>query len=71
MGLTFIMDKLGERKAANFTRLAGEAGDLDVLGKPYPRMQILLSDPEILAGKRFQTPTPLGRATSAQPDLGL
>lgn len=65
-----VMEPLGERKMANFRKLVGEAGDLDVMGKPYPRIQIL-SVPEILDGARFETPTPLGRSTTRQPDLGL
>ena len=65
-----VMEPLGERKMANFKRLVGEAGDLEVLNRMYPRIQIL-SIPEILEGKRFATPTPLGRARSAQSDLGL
>ena len=65
-----VMEPLRERKMANFSRLIGEAGDLDILRKPYPRIQIL-SIPEILAGERFQTPTPLGRATTPQATLDL
>ena len=63
-----VMEPLGDRKIANFRKLMAEAGDLDILGKPYARMQIL-SVPEILAGKRFDTPTPLGRAADNQRDI--
>ena len=57
-----VMEPLGDRKLANFQRLMGEAGDLEIRGaaRPYPRMQIL-SVPEILEGKRFDTPMPMGR----------
>ena len=65
-----VMEPLGDRKMRNFRALMAESGDLEVLGKPYSKMQ-LLSVPEILAGKRFNTPTPLGRATTNQPDLAL
>ena len=60
-----VMEPLGERKMGNFSRLIGEAGDLNILGLPYPRIQIL-SVPEILEGRRFNTPTPLGRSASRQ-----
>ena len=53
---------------ANFRKLMAEASDLGVLGRPYPRMQ-LLSVPEMLEGKRFETPTPLGSATAGQSGL--
>ena len=65
-----VMEPLGERKMANFGKLVGEAGDLNVMGKPYPRIQIP-SVPEILNETRFQTPTPLGRASTQQQGLGL
>ena len=65
-----VMDALGDRQARSFGALMAEAGDLEVLGKPYPRMQIL-SVSEILAGRRFQTPTPLGRTSTNQAALAL
>ena len=55
-----VMEPLGDRKRQNFQRLMSEAGDLDVHGRPYPRMQIL-SVPETLEGKRFNTPWVMGR----------
>ena len=55
-----VMAPLGDRKMQNFQKLMAEAGDLTVLRKPYPRMQII-SVPEILRGIRFDTPSPLGR----------
>ena len=41
MAGSIVMEPLGERKMANFGKLIGEAGDLNVMGKPYPRVQIL------------------------------
>jgi len=55
-----VMEPLGERKLSNFKKLIAEAGDLDVMGRLYPRMQIL-SVPEIFEGKRFDTPGAVGR----------
>ena len=67
-----IMEPLGERKMNNFQKLAAEAGDLDVPGSArlYPKIQIL-SVPEILEGKRFDTPTPMGRSESPQKQIQL
>ena len=67
-----IMDPLGDVKMRNFQRLMAEAGDLEVEGsaRPYPRMQIL-SVPEILEGKRFDTPTVMGKAQHPQGNLRL
>lgn len=67
-----IMEPLGERKAKNFHKLMAEAGDLEIRGdiirgKHFPRMQIL-SVPEILEGKLFNTPFARGRG-SGQPEL--
>ncbi len=55
-----VMDDLGDRKARNFAREMAQAGDLKVLGRTYPRMQ-MLTVPEILDGKRFETPTVVGK----------
>ncbi len=44
----------------NFELEMSDAGELRVLGTDYPRMQILTVE-EILAGKRFYTPTVAGR----------
>ena len=62
-----IMEPLGTRKESNFKREMAAAGDLDVSGFPYPRMQ-MLTVPEILEGKRFETPGVVGRGLS-QPKL--
>ena len=60
-GLIVLQD-LGDRKTKNFQREMAQAGDLEVRGVPYPRMQ-LLTVAEILDGKRFQTPGAVGRHT--------
>ena len=65
-----IMDDLGPRKMANFRREMGDVGDLEVSGLPYPKMQ-LLTVPEIIAGKRFATPTVARGRGIAQPWLPL
>ena len=66
-----VMDPLGQRQAANFAREMAAAGDLDVMGVMYPRMQILTAQ-EILDGKRFVTPSVAARGTgqSALPLTG-
>ena len=62
-----VMQNLGDRKMKNLRREMAQAGDLDVLGVKYPRMQ-LLAVAEILEGKRFHTPGVAGRGL-AQPNL--
>ena len=51
-----VLEELGDRKRANFAREMATAGDMDVMGVPYPRMQMLTAE-EILEGKGFNTPT--------------
>lgn len=63
-----VMEDLGARKTANFKREMGEAGDLNVSGVLYPRMQ-MLTVPEILSGKRFRTPSVARGKVVAQPSL--
>ncbi len=65
-----VMEHLGDRKTANFKREMSEAGDLDVLGVKYAKMQMLTSQ-EILEGKRFITPSIARGKGSAQPSLPL
>ncbi len=62
-----IMDPLGDTKDLNFHSFMAEAGDLDVEGIKYARMQMLTVE-EILEGKRFHTPSVSGRGL-AQPRL--
>ena len=56
-----VMGDLSPGKAKNFGALMAEAGDLDVLGVKYPRMQ-MLTIPQILAGERFITPSVAARS---------
>ena len=63
-----VMDGLGERKIANFRREMAQAGDLDVLGVLYPRMQLLTAG-EILEGGRFDTPSLARGRGERQPTL--
>ena len=62
-----VMDEPNPTQLRNFRREFSTAGSLEVLGLTYPKMQ-MLTVKEILAGKRFQTPTVSGRKT-AQPGL--
>ena len=55
-----VMEPLGAAKERNFRRFMADAGDMDVLGVQYPKMQIL-TVAEILEGKRFITPSVAGR----------
>ena len=55
-----ILEPLTPHKERNFEREMAQAGDLEVRGVLYPRMQLLTAE-DILAGHRFQTPGPVGR----------
>ena len=57
-----LLRGLGERKRNNFLREMAAAGDLDVLGVKYPRMQLLTVE-EILDGARFKTPSVAAKGT--------
>ncbi len=54
------MHPRGPTQQRNFEQFCATAGNLNVLGINYPRMQ-MLSVSEILDGKRFATPTVFGR----------
>ena len=64
-----VMDTPGVTKTRNFHKFMAEAGDLDVGGLKYSRMQMVTID-EILSGKRFNTPGVVGRGL-AQPRLPM
>ena len=64
-----IMEPLGGVKERNFHQFMAGAGDLEISGTEYPKMQ-LLTIAEILEGKRFHTPGVVGRGL-AQPALSL
>ena len=46
----------------NFTRVMAEAETIELWGNEYPRMQLLTVE-DIMAGKRFATPTIQGKHT--------
>ena len=50
-----IMEPLGHVQNRNFRTCMAEAGDLELLGTKYARMQ-MLTIADILEGKRFNTP---------------
>ena len=60
-----VMHEPGARKRESFAQEMAAAGDLDVLGTLYPRMQLLTVE-EILDGARFRTPGAVGRGTGQQ-----
>ena len=60
-----IMEPLGPAKERNFRRFMADARDLDVLGMKYARMQ-LLTVADILDGKRFLTPSVVGRGSGQE-----
>ena len=62
-----VLDPFGQTKERNVRRFMADAGDLDVMGVKYARMQVL-TVADILEGKRFHTPGVAGRGL-AQPAL--
>ncbi len=60
-----IMEPLGPTKERNFRREMAQAGDLEVVGTKYARMQLLMV-PDILDGKRFLTPSVVGRSSGQE-----
>ena len=67
-----VMEPISDQKMRNFQKLIAKIGDLDIEGsaRAYPKMQIL-SVPEILEGKRFDTPTVMARASHPQQQIEL
>ena len=59
-----IREPLGAVKARNFNRFMADAGTIELWGNEYPKMQILTIE-ELLEGKRFATPTVVGRHTQS------
>ena len=57
-----VLNELGPVKSRNFHKETASAGDIEVFGRKYARMQIL-TVPEILEGKRFDTPGAVGRGS--------
>ena len=64
-----IMEPLGNTKTRNFNKFMAEAGDVEILGVKFARMQMLSVD-EMLEGERFHTPGVAGREL-AQPSLPI
>ena len=52
-----IMEPLGPTKERNFKREMAQAGDLDIFGVKFARMQMLTVE-QILASETFKTPVP-------------
>ena len=65
-----IREPLGAVKARNFNRFMADAGTIELWGNEYPKMQILTIE-ELLEGKRFATPTVVGRHTQSPRMPGL
>ncbi len=65
-----ILHPLGDAKERNWKKFMAEAGELEILGIPYPRMQVLTVE-ELLEGHRFATPTVAGRHSVAPRLPGL
>ncbi len=59
------MNPLGDVQRRNFERFAAEAGTFDELGTHYERLQVI-TVPEILAGKHFDTPSVAGLGITGQ-----
>ena len=60
-----VMNKPSKIQLRNFKKFMAQTGDLVINGLEYPRMQ-LLSVEEIFEGKRFMTPSVVGK-TDTQP----
>lgn len=60
-----VMNKPSRRQLKYFKKFMAQAGDLKVGGFDYPKMQLLTVE-EIFEGKRFATPSVVGR-TDNQP----
>ena len=61
-----VLEEPSSKKRVSFGRELASAGELSVHGTAYPRMQ-LLTVSEMLAGKRFMTPSAVGRGSLQQP----
>ncbi|MGI9440081.1 MAG: DNA methyltransferase [Parvibaculales bacterium] len=65
-----VLAPLGDRKMQNFKKEMAAAGDLDVNGVKYARMQILTID-DIFSGKEFATPSRVAGQGAQSPRLPL
>lgn len=67
----FIVRKpITGQKKHNFDKFMRQVGTEIIDGRTYPKLQ-MLSVPEILEGRRFNMPLPLGRTPSLQGELDL
>ncbi len=57
-----ILHPLGAVKERNFRQFMAQAGQVDVFGMQYPRMQMLTAQ-ELLDGKRFHAPSGVTRGS--------
>ena len=64
-----VMNEPSARSLTNWRSFMASAGDLEVHGKPYPRMQVRTVE-DILDGQLFDTPSAVGRGSS-QGSLGM
>ena len=65
-----VREPLGAVKDRNFNRFMTDAGTIALWGNEYPKMQMLTIE-ELLEGKRFATPTVVGRHTRSPRMPGL
>ncbi|MDE0398921.1 MAG: site-specific DNA-methyltransferase [Candidatus Poribacteria bacterium] len=65
-----ILHPLTERRHRNYQQEMAQAGDTEIDGALYPRMQMLTVQ-EILDGKRFDTPGARGKRESWQQQMDL
>jgi len=65
-----LLHPIGERKLANFRREMAQAGDMDVNGVKYARMQ-LLTVADIFDGRAFNLPNRIAGQGAGQPNLPL
>lgn len=65
-----VLEPLSKTKQRNFEQFMAKAGDIEIDGKPYPRMQ-LLTVADIFDGRRFKTPIVRGKRESRQQRLDL
>lgn len=65
LGGLILRKPLGKIKQRNFNEFCMEKGTVEINGTHYPRLQIL-SVPDILEGKRFDTLLARGRQSTDQ-----
>ncbi len=58
-----VMNEPSPRSISNWASIIASAGELEIHGRKYPKMQVLTVE-EILDGKRFDTPSVVGKGSS-------